>query len=169
MQCPNCDGTLKTVHYEGIEIETCPSCHGEWLDAQELRHVVKARQMKFDEEERRAVAAAVQITPVKVELHDRDLKCPKCGGQTDTLNYGGDSGLLIDKCTSCSGVWLDANELEKVQMIVEGWEDGLPADLKKYGARLRQVAADVEERTRFDLASLPFMNAIVNGVLGWVD
>ena len=35
------------------------------------------------------------------------LKCPKCGGTTDAINYGGDTGILIDRCTACQGVWLD--------------------------------------------------------------
>ena len=36
MNCPLCTSSLKTIHYEGIEIETCGSCEGEWLDADEL-------------------------------------------------------------------------------------------------------------------------------------
>ncbi len=165
MQCPGCHATLRTADYEGIKIETCPACEGEWLDMGELKHVAKAREVRFDEAERRAVAAAVRITPVKVERHDRDLRCPKCGGQTDALNYGGDTGILIDKCTTCRGIWLDAGELEKIQMVVEGWEDGLPHDLRKYGARLRQVATDVQERTRFKESRFAFINAIINGIL----
>jgi Zn-finger nucleic acid-binding protein len=165
MQCPGCHATLRTVDYEGIKIESCPACEGEWLDAGELKHIAQAREVRFDEAERRAVAAAVKITPVKVERHDRDLRCPKCAGQTDARNYGGDTGILIDQCTTCGGIWVDVGELEKIQMVIEGWEDGLPEDLRKYGPRLRQVAEDTRERTCFKESRFAFLNAIINGIL----
>ena len=91
MQCPNCDSMLRTMGYEGIQIETCEGCGGEWLDSEELKHVVRAREVKFTPEERRAIAQATGITGVKLENVDRDLHCPKCGGTTDAVNYGGDT------------------------------------------------------------------------------
>ncbi|RME37499.1 MAG: hypothetical protein D6788_09350 [Planctomycetota bacterium] len=165
MNCPNCNATLEPITYEGITIETCPACGGEWLDAGELRHIVKAREVRFDEAQRRALAQATKITPVDLARADRDLLCPKCGGRTDALNYGGDSGLIIDRCPDCHGIWLDAGELEKVQMLVEGWEDGLPDDLKQHGARLRRIAREVEERSKVKVSRFGFINAIINGIL----
>ncbi|MCO6438355.1 MAG: zf-TFIIB domain-containing protein [Phycisphaerae bacterium] len=169
MQCPACQSTLRPVVYEGITIETCDACRGEWLDPGELLHVTRAREARFGENERRAVTAAAKITGVKLADADRDLRCPKCGDTTDAVNYGGDSGIVIDRCTGCGGIWLDADEMEKVQMLVEHWEDQLPDDLKKYAKRLRQVAADVEQRTCFNLAGIPFMNALVNGVIDLLE
>lgn len=165
MQCPGCRATLGTVDYEGIKIEICPKCEGAWLDAGELGHIVKAREVRFDEDERRAVVAATKITPVKIERVDRDLPCPKCRGQTDALNYGGDTGIVIDKCTGCGGIWLDAGEIDRIQALVEGWEDGLPEALARYGPRLHQVAADLEEGTKFKLSRFAFVNSIINGIL----
>lgn len=165
MQCPTCSTTLTTIDYEGIKIETCPGCEGQWLDAGELGHIARAREVRFDEEERRAIAAACKITPVVLEHHDRDLACPRCGGRTDAINYGGDSGIIIDKCPACVGIWLDAGELEKIQMLVEGWEDGLPEDLRKHGPRLRQIAEEVKERGRVRISRFGFVNAIINGIL----
>ena len=43
---------------------------------------------------------------------DDDLICPKCSGQTDPVNYGGDSGIIIERCTDCHGVWLDGDRPE---------------------------------------------------------
>lgn len=64
MNCPNCQALLRGISYEGIEIETCDSCQGEWLDADELGKIVKIREMKFDESERRAIAESTTITGV---------------------------------------------------------------------------------------------------------
>ena len=165
MKCPNCQHALETMEYEGIKIESCGNCQGEWLDDSELKHVVRAREARFDEQERRAIAAATGIAGVEVANVDRDLRCPKCGGQTDAINYGGDSGIIIDRCTGCRGVWLDGGELERIQMLVEGWEDGLDDDLAKHGKRLRQVAAEVDERDDIKHSRFGFINTIINGIL----
>ncbi len=165
MKCPNCDNTLATITYEGIRIETCPGCQGEWLDDNELGHVTRAREERFDPQERRAVAEATKIKGVVLADVDRDLVCPKCGGQTDPINYGGDTGLIIDRCTQCHGIWLDPGELEKIQMLIEGWEDGLPDDLAKYGPKLREIAKRVDRDDDFDLSRFAFLNAIINGIL----
>ena len=167
MKCPNCNSLLRSITYEGIAIETCNTCGGEYLDAGELGHVVRAREVRFNENERRAIAAAVKITPVELKDVDRDLTCPKCGGQTDAINYGGDTGIIIDRCTGCSGVWLDKEELEKIQMVIEGWEDHLPEDLEKYGPKLREIAVDLDQRDDVTISSVGFINTLINGILDW--
>ncbi len=79
MDCPNCKSALRTIQYEGLDIETCDGCGGEWLDADELGKIVRLREVKFDEQERRAIAESTSITGVRLEEVDRDLLCPKCG------------------------------------------------------------------------------------------
>jgi len=172
MNCPNCRKQLRSIRYEGIEIETCDDCGGEWLDADELGKIVRLREVKFDAEERRAIAESTTYTGVRLEDVDRDLVCPKCGATTDPLNYGGGSGIILDRCTGCRGFWLDAGELEKVQMLIEGWKDALPDDLKKYGPKLRDIAAKVDAEDDANLSRLPlvgrFLNTCVNGILDLV-
>lgn len=169
MKCPNCQEILTTIDYEGVEIETCSSCHGEWLDSDELGKIVRLREVKFDEETRRAIAEATPITGVKLVDVDRDLTCPKCGGSTDAINYGSDSGIILDRCTDCKGFWLDNEELEKVQQLVEGWEDRLPEDMKKYGPILREVRAKLDREDDVTVSRLPivggFINSIMNGII----
>ena len=169
MNCPNCKTELSGIEYEGIGIETCQACGGEWLDADELGKIVRIREVKFDEHERRAIAESTTITGVRLEDVDRDLICPKCGGTTDALNYGGDTGIILDRCTGCGGFWLDGDELEKVQMLVEGWNDALPDDLQKYGPKLRDVAARLDREDDVEISRLPliggFINTIINGIL----
>jgi uncharacterized paraquat-inducible protein A len=43
------------------------------------------------------------------ELHH--MRCPKCGMQLIEVDY---RDHKIDKCSACSGVWLDAGELESL-------------------------------------------------------
>ena len=39
------------------------------------------------------------------------MKCPKCG---DSLKERSFQKILIDQCTGCNGIWLDAGELDEV-------------------------------------------------------
>jgi Zn-finger nucleic acid-binding protein len=160
---------LRTITYEGIEIETCPSCRGEWLGPDELGKITRLRGQRFSEDERRAIAESTTYTGVRLEEVDRDLTCPACGGKTDSLNYGGGSGIILDKCTACGGIWLEDKELEKVQMLVEGWEDKLPEDLAKHGEKLREIEVRLDKADDVTVSRLPvvgrFINAAINGIL----
>lgn len=63
------------------------------------------------EEERQAKMEAEERERLK-ELHF--MHCPKCGMQLVEIDY---NGILVDKCTSCEGVFLDAGELESVAKL----------------------------------------------------
>ena len=169
MICPNCQSHMATINYEGISIETCSECNGEWIDDAELGKIVQIREVRFDPDERRAIAESTTITGVVLKDVDRDLQCPKCDGTTDAVNYGGDTGIIIDRCTSCRGIWLDEHELEKIQMVVEGWDDSLPEDLQRYAPKLRDIAVNLDEADDVQISRLPliggFINSCINGIL----
>jgi uncharacterized protein len=53
------------------------------------------------------------------EARDKDeqkkfhyMKCPKCGADLKEIEFIKD--IMIDKCTECSGVWLDKGELRAI-------------------------------------------------------
>lgn len=169
MDCPICKKTLTAIQYEGIEIETCRSCGGEWLDGGELDKIIVIRETKFNEDERRAIAESSTIRGVKLEDVDRKLSCSGCGQPMETINYGGNTGLILDRCKGCGGFWLDDTELEKVQQLVEGWEDLLPQDLKKHGQQLRNIEAAWDKADNVTVSRIPligpFINLCVNGIL----
>ena len=169
MKCPNCKHDLRSIEYEGLQIETCDGCAGEWIDWGELGKIVRIREARFDAKGRRAIAESTTITGIVLENVDRDLTCPKCGGTTDPVNYGGDTGIIIDRCTSCRGLWVDGGELERIQMIVEGWEDALPDDLQEYGPVLRNIAAKQDKTDDVHVSRMPFVggfiNSAINGIL----
>ena len=45
------------------------------------------------------------------------MRCPKCGEPLKERSF---QKILIDQCTGCSGIWLDAGELEEVAGREEG-------------------------------------------------
>jgi Zn-finger nucleic acid-binding protein len=53
------------------------------------------------------------------------LTCPKCGGEMRTYER---SGIVVDQCTECRGVFLDRGELERMIDAEAGhYGDGAPA------------------------------------------
>ena len=165
MECPACQQALRTMDYEGITVDTCDGCGGEWLDSGELRQIVRVREARFDAEQRRAVAEASKIRGIKLEDVDEHRDCPKCTRPMSPVNYGGDSGIIISRCSECEGVWLDQGELEKIQMVAESWVDNLPDELAKHGAKLRRIAVETDTGDNVRVSRFGFVNAIINGIV----
>jgi uncharacterized protein len=48
-----------------------------------------------------------------------DLICPKCQGLMRTYER---SGVTVDQCADCRGIFLDRGELERLVDAEQGWE-----------------------------------------------
>ncbi len=107
MDCPKCssENLVETPTLGNIPLDVCPGCSGIWFDKDELEALLKQSQDWSS-------ADFNLINP-----KPKDLKCPRCksemarGGMVNPL-------LLVDKCESCGGVWLDANELKLVRKLL---------------------------------------------------
>jgi len=173
MQCPSCGASsMRPVTYEGVTLENCGSCGGFWLDEPELRIINAVREKKFDRETCEAIGNQTGVQGVRLEDVDRDLKCPKCAGETDAVNFVGNTGIIIVRCSSCGGLWLDKGELAHIQQVVEGWEASLSGDLARFGSKLDGVRQDIHNNLdkADDVSTLPgpigaFMNMLIGGVL----
>ena len=169
MRCPACKSTLSAVQYEGITVEICGMCSGCWLDADELGRIVRIREQRFSPEQLSSIDTAVKIPGIPIQDIQRDIACPSCGTPTGPLNYGGDTGIVVDRCPDCRGIWLDVGELESIQILVESWKDSLPDDLRTYGPVLDRVDEELRNGNRVAVSGLPlvagFINAIISGIL----
>ena len=79
------------------------------------------------------------------------MYCPKCSGDMVPVRR---SGVLVDRCTDCSGVFLDRGELEKIvaleQQAEERWEDDRDVDDDDYGDRGRGGRRKSRKRSFFE-------------------
>ena len=41
MECPRCTGKLHEDTYDDVRISRCDTCHGVWLDAGDLEHIIE--------------------------------------------------------------------------------------------------------------------------------
>lgn len=46
MHCPKCGMELKTIQYQGIDVDRCFSCDGTWLDEGELEKIAMSEAGK---------------------------------------------------------------------------------------------------------------------------
>jgi len=78
MKCPRCNSLLCSIEYEGVQIDVCPNCKGEWLDAGELLKIVQHHDEVFSPEEIASLDAVnKQIFTAEKDDHD-ELNCPHC-------------------------------------------------------------------------------------------
>jgi len=164
MDCPLCRTTLRSLEYEGVTIDACDQCGGEFLDADELGHIVRAHEEHFTPELRRMVSQRQPEFGVSNEAAGRSIGCPKCGSPMEVINYCGDSGIYVDRCTFCGGFWLDADELDHVQVFQEEWEIKAPKMIQAISGELEQARREAAERTNrvFSGSRFAFVNALIN-------
>jgi hypothetical protein len=75
------------------------------------------------EAERMRELARERHAQLLIEERERDralhfMKCPKCGMQLEEIAFG---DVLIDKCFSCDGLWLDKGELDLIRQKESGF------------------------------------------------
>lgn len=177
---------LTPVMYEGIEIDIDPETGGVWLDAGELNHIIDAREKLFSSAELAAMAERPKVFGVPQDELDTERTSPITGKPMRPVNYGGDSGIIIDRCEDTGGLWLDAGELEKIQQVVEAWEDLQPEKKKEIEALLKRTEVELDAGDDVEIASLKmfdnvpglnvlaglarrFINTAINGVIDLSD
>lgn len=164
MKCPRCQSALRSVEYDGQIVEACPDCGGEWLHAGELQKLVEHHNEVFTPEEIASLDAVnKEIFTAENDDHD-ELNCPGCEDvQMEHFNYGDTSGIILRKCLECGGIWMDKDQLKKVEEVVDGWKADLKQDEEKYGSVLQKVEA--EEQKELDRAVSISRFGFVNSVL----
>jgi Zn-finger nucleic acid-binding protein len=131
LKCPSCGKQMQRLLYEGIEIQKCdpkvnkPCKGGIWITSKQLIEIVKRRVETFDRD--LAIETARQSSSEECSPNrSRVLSCPnhacKVKPCLTKLVFAHDSGIHIDRCGSCEGIWLDPGEIETIQRYVEGIE-----------------------------------------------
>jgi len=164
MNCPRCQSPLGTVEYDGEQIEVCAACKGEWLSSGELQRILQHHDEVFTADEIASIQGVnKEIFTVEREDHD-ELDCPQCAGiRMEHFNYGDTSGIILHKCLQCNGIWMDKDQLEKVEELVDGWKGCLNQDVAKYGGIVDKIELKEEADLEKDvsISRVGFVNAIL--------
>lgn len=81
----------------------------DWFRKHEQMMLDAAREKRLEREKSRTAAESEAQRKALRDAHF--MKCPKCGHDLETESY---SGVEIDRCTFCEGIWMDAGELEEL-------------------------------------------------------
>jgi Zn-finger nucleic acid-binding protein len=143
MNCPRCSAALVDEKYEDIPVDRCSSCHGIWLDSDEIGQILESREKKFNPELVRKTLREAKAG-VAQGASSKPILCPICSKPMGLLNFSYSSGVIIDICSE-HGLWFDQEELEQVQAFHEAWE-AKKGDIKsEYRSTLNQVEKDYWE------------------------
>lgn len=133
--CPRCNITLKTIdlHIKGkFYIERCDVCFGLFFDPNELESLLEATVSNVFSINRELLADIKKTIRID-EKAAFYIKCPICDKIMNRVNFGTNSGVIIDRCKE-HGVWLDNGELKHL------------FEWMKAGGKLLQIEKNEEQR-----------------------
>jgi len=108
MYCPKCSDQMEIQMIEDVEIDLCKKCSGIWFDQDELR---KAKDQT--EPDLNWMDFEIWKNENKFQFSQKPLVCPKCDLDMVQIDYG-KTGVEVDYCPKCRGVWLDEGEFKKI-------------------------------------------------------
>jgi len=115
MECPACSNSLQEMTVGDVTVEVCKGgCGGIWFDNFELK--------KFDEPHESSGEDLLHIDRDESILidHSKRLNCPKCDEMVMMRHFFSvKKEVEIDECPNCAGIWLDAEELERLRGLFE--------------------------------------------------
>ena len=132
MDCPKCHVSMVVKEIGEIKIDECPQCNGMWFDQDEFQAAKDQTDPDLNWLDFEIWKHKDQF---RVSAHP--LQCPKCKIDMYAVNYG-NTGVEIDYCAKCRGIWLDKGEFTK---IIEALEQELETkDVSDYvKASLREA------------------------------
>ncbi len=163
-RCPVDSTALDLFAVSGVQFEGCPTCHGLWLDKDELRklkNAVNDGQLHWLNRE------VDNIDSVSVVSSTR--ACPKCPSAHLRSVVFGQSGVVIDSCPSCHGIWLDRGEFESIALYLR--EEAAKATPEEIARELRDdlkktVIGEGPESRAADLGdAAAALGALANAVI----
>jgi Zn-finger nucleic acid-binding protein len=113
MLCPKCNEQMEIQVIEGADIDVCTKCKGVWFDQDEMRQAKDQLEpdlnwMDFE----------IWKHTDKFKMSSTPVICPKCNDGMVTLDYD-QTGVMVDYCPQCRGVWLDGGEFKKIIGVLE--------------------------------------------------
>ncbi|MGI5860715.1 MAG: zf-TFIIB domain-containing protein [Myxococcales bacterium] len=107
-RCPTCCTLLSRRNTAGVEYDGCLWCGGLWIDRDELQALAK------QPDQLRAVAATFRSGLGRSNAAGRSRECPRCEAPLAQLELDDLSGVQLDHCRRCDGIWLDHGEAEQI-------------------------------------------------------
>ncbi|MBI2870368.1 MAG: zf-TFIIB domain-containing protein [Candidatus Omnitrophica bacterium] len=115
LACPKCKKPLQLILCHAVEVDTCPSCHGIWVDHPEEKQMLEIKPEAFTVAELRRLRKAYQRLSKRDPV--RYAPCPVCLQLMHRVNWGSRSGVVVDRCEK-HGTWYDEGEVDKIREYI---------------------------------------------------
>jgi Zn-finger nucleic acid-binding protein len=119
--CPSCESTLSVIEFDTsppLHVERCFTCHGMFFNPGEIQALLDQKTNSL------VWLDTVQINQIATDYgYNHEVvyrKCPMCAERMSHLNFGGRSGVILDRCGT-HGLWVDGGELRQ---LTEWWRAG---------------------------------------------
>lgn len=104
--CPRDNVELTTTKFMNEVLDACPQCDGVWFNKGELENVLGLKG---------------EWTPGRPTSDEQGTaECPDCHVSMASLFFREGESVVVDRCSQCEGVWLDAQELNTLVKVTAG-------------------------------------------------
>jgi len=111
-KCPKCNVPLCRVENQGVPLHTCPDCGGELIEDLRLGAIERRGNPDWTETEKDAFC---RLADQSNDLNE--VLCPRCSRVMRKFLFRNYANLQVDQCPECRCYWLDAGEMEKMQIL----------------------------------------------------
>lgn len=131
LECPVCLGvklsSTRISDDSQMEIDHCTRCGGVWLERDEAAQLrARGRESLWARVTRRGASHRMPCRGCDGRIHRDDEACRACGWKNvlicpacdHAMTHEGRTGLALDICVRCRGVWFDNHELELIWTAV---------------------------------------------------
>ena len=109
LPCPQCQSPLDTITVADVELNWCArTCKGIWFDQQELAQL----NTTVAREDLDAIFLTNPNTATQAPASN-DKLCPVDGVVMHRYEWNLTSGIQLDSCRQCRGIWLDGGEVNR--------------------------------------------------------
>lgn len=103
MNCPSCSKKLKSSNASGVDTLVCKRCNGLWVSYESMATLFKVENLELD------LRAVIKEAPNKYVSERNCVTCPE-----QTLKVIDSSGVEIDACELCGGIYFDEHEIKSM-------------------------------------------------------
>src|SRR5208337_1353032 len=115
MQCAVCNNLLHKLTIEGISSDSCSLCGSIWFaSGSDFAAAAERCALKSNLPPEDSIKSRINTEAKKSSAAGFSLNCPQCHIPMETINYADDSGIFINRCHTCTGIWLDDIKLKKI-------------------------------------------------------
>jgi Zn-finger nucleic acid-binding protein len=142
--CPTCEKELILVSYEDKELLQCIHCQGFWFKKDlfsEIKRIGFAGLCSNEEADTTSKETSTIEDP-------GEISCPDCAEPLLAYNYAYSSDIQLHRCTTCKGIWADAQALLEIDQLLINYQESLEEAKAKAIPLMMEVKQQFEQKEK---------------------